>query len=347
MHLAARNGHQKVVEYLWDKGGMKLLGIKRFDGRTALASTILNGDQGFEGYDNWGRGKILELMVRHSPDMLTDVDTQQRTCLHFAAQENQVHTLEWLLKVMHSKLGLDKALELLLSKDEKQVNCLHTACVRGSDRVVMFLVDQASLTKLDGLGLSHEKATQVCRDLLSATAFNGRTALHFAASLGRRKIVRLLLTSWAEHGLLHLVEATQSDGRNAACSAANYGHLDVLEMIHASHPSCISAIDNDGWSIIHWVADSANQAASLDRHEQDDRILQRKHKKEAGVFILEFLCRHLSSGDSTHHLLYKADNRGRTALHLAARFGSADMVRCLFVSVKMCVCVCMCMCVHA
>ena len=41
---SARNGHKLVVEYLWELGKETLLKKRRDDGRTALMSSIVNGD---------------------------------------------------------------------------------------------------------------------------------------------------------------------------------------------------------------------------------------------------------------------------------------------------------------
>ena len=89
LHLACRNGFKHAVRYLWDKGGNVLLEMNRYDGRTPLMSLVKNGDEGYES-----RCKIAEFLLEKCPGMLERLDSHGRSCLHIAAEGDQVRILE-------------------------------------------------------------------------------------------------------------------------------------------------------------------------------------------------------------------------------------------------------------
>ena len=271
MHLAARNGHLAVVKELWNMGGAKLLAMTRDDGRTPLMSAVVNGDNG-------GRKDIIEFFIEKNPALmefkhmhghgdgggkaehiLTMHDRNGCTCLHIAAESNQIQMLQYLIMRMYQTLGEDATVDCLLRQDTREMTCLHRAIVAKNTDVFKMLTDPKTYETKASDG------KDVCKKMMRVVCFNGRTCLHLAAGLGKRKIVQHILQKVEELDMPELVRMLQRDGRTAAHSAANFGHLDVLELLHASkHGSSsapdsqalISIEDHDGWTPLHWAADS-------------------------------------------------------------------------------------------
>ena len=199
--------------------------MNRDDGRTPLMSVVLTGDFGYDAQDwtesKWDRRRIAKNLIERCPDMLTNKDCRGRSCLHIAADGDQVRMLEWLLTQICDRLGKDAARELLLhAATEQSMTVLHTASVKKGSAVVTFLTSTASYVRL---GFAEDEAAEFCKKLLRCRAFNERTCLHLAAGVGRKSIVSRILEACKEHGIDDLVRAvTESDGRTAAHSAANW-----------------------------------------------------------------------------------------------------------------------------
>jgi len=292
----------------------------RFDGRSALHSTVMNGHK-----------DIAEFLVKHSPDMLVGLDDSGRNCLHAAAEYDQVHLLAWLLEQVVQRHGQVVAAEMLLMKDNSHMNSLHKGIIKKGSQAFMYLADSSNYILL---GVDEAKAASLCRQLVTSSTFDGCTCLHLAAGLGKKKIIARLLEKWREEGVIHLVHAVQKDGRTAAHSAANFGHQYALEMIYNCEggSDLIFKPDDHGWTPLHWVADSVQAAAKI--LEEDDEkhaaMLQVKENKEAGVAIVEWICKKYDELDKgrrpiNEHPLFQTENRGRTAVHLAVRFGTLDL----------------------
>lgn len=77
----------------------------------------------------------------------------------------------------------------------------------------------------------------------------GCTALHFAASNGRDKVVAQLLAA----GSASLADAVDKDGTTALHRAAQRGHAKAVELLLASSPSSIAAADFDGFTALHYA----------------------------------------------------------------------------------------------
>lgn len=300
----------------------------RFDGRSSLMSTVMNG-----------HGDIAEFLVKQSPDMLIGRDDSGRNCLHVAAEEDQVHMLAWLLEQVVQHHGRGVAAEMLLMKDHSQMNCLHKAILKKGSKAFMYLADSSNFIQLGVSGthfLDEARAASLCRQLVTSTAFDGCTCLHLAAGLGKKKIITRLLEKWREENVVHLVHAVQKDGRTAAHSAANFGHQYALEMIYNCEggSDLIFKPDDHGWTPLHWVADSIHLEEDDERDEKHAAMLQVKENKQAGVAIVEWICKKYDEMDREYssiskHPLFQTENRGRTALHLAVRFGTLDLAEAI------------------
>jgi len=312
VHLAARNGYLRIVQTLWTMGGQKLLDIRRNDGRTPLMSAVVNGD-------HQARRDIVDFFIDKNVDMLSGLDHGGSTCLHIASASGQVKMLEFLITRMHQTLGEPRTLEWLFKKktDESQMTLLHLAIVRGHSDVFFKLVDPETFKLFeDGVG--------VCKELLRATCFHDRSCLHLAAVLGKKKLVSRLLLEWERHQLLHLVQAQQMDGRTALHTAANFGRCNVVEQIYRSKYGGTEQLlkaDKDGWTALHWACDQEHQTSDLLSTRPH---ASGKHSKKNGsvLQVCQFLLGEPSGTDS----LFQREQQGSTALHLAARSASKDLL---------------------
>ena len=128
-------------------------------------SLVKNGDQGYES-----RCEIAEFMIGKCPGMLERLDENGRSCLHIAAEGDQVGILEVLLKTMTLKLGHSRAVECLLQKDKSQMKCLHKVFISKGSDVFMFLLEKTNLEALGfdvlRFGFDVLQVPQLCRDLL-------------------------------------------------------------------------------------------------------------------------------------------------------------------------------------
>jgi len=326
MHLAARNGHLSVVKELWNMGGAKLLSMTRDDGRTALMSAVVNGD-------NPGRQEIVEFFLEKNAEvaayrreqgmdggggggdgqaehMLTMTDSNGSTCLHIAAESNQITMLRFLIKRMHELLGKEAAVACLLRKvslflprregacspvlapslslflpvsqkiclcmpctrrahalkmpyrqDSREMTCVHRAVVAKNTDVFKTLTDPNTYKtpNADDEAADTKLAVDTCKELLTAVCFNHRSCLHLAAGLGKRKMVLHVRDLVKRFNMPEVFSMKQKDGRTAAHSASNFGHVDVLEILYnAPHggKELISMEDDDGWTPLHWAADT-------------------------------------------------------------------------------------------
>ena len=364
LHLAARNGHRFIVDFLHEKGGDKLLQMDRDDGRTPLMSVVLTGDTGYEdkGFVNavstksdtrvrgkaelkldaimssmWERGKIALSLISWCPEMLTKLDNLGRSCLHIAADQDQERMLELLVLKICENHGATKAAEMLRMQDKSLMNCMQSSCVKKGNHVLSYLTDTASYMRTGFF--NEEEAEALCRELLLATSLNGRTCLHLAAGFGRRKIVVCLLETLKRYDMLELVRKKTNDGRTAAHSAANFGHLDALQSIancgEIGLDACL-AQDNDGWTALHWIADSVGGAATFANpvsSSKTDSLMENTKKQGSAVDMTAFLCG-LQNGTDPKHILFQIDKSGRSALHIASRFGSEDLVHAILQEAK-------------
>ena len=84
-------------------------------------------------------------------------------------------------------------------------------------------------------------------------------------------------------------------------------------------------------------ADTFPIGSNLCAHEKDAKhaaMLQVKENKQAGVAIVEWICKKYDEMDREYssiskHPLFQTENRGRTALHLAVRFGTLDLAEAI------------------
>nr|DAD25145.1 TPA_asm: hypothetical protein HUJ06_026609 [Nelumbo nucifera] len=131
-------------------------------------------------------------------------------------------------------------------------------------------------------------------NLAMTTDAANTTALHSAANQGHIDVVNLLLESDS-----NLAKIAKSNGKTSLHSAARKGHLKVVESLISKDPSTGFRTDRKGQTALHMAVKGQN------------------------VDILVELIKHDSS------VISLEDNKGNTALHTATRKGRLQMVHCL------------------
>ncbi|XP_064004342.1 CARD- and ANK-domain containing inflammasome adapter protein-like [Pogoniulus pusillus] len=123
LHVAALNGHLKILEYLISKGAK--IDMKDKKGRTALHRAAEEG-----------HGDAVKALLRCGAYMYS-VDTKGKTPLHLAAQSGHSHILKMLLKEeARSYKNQHNFLHLVALKDESRLAKMLLragACVDGRD----------------------------------------------------------------------------------------------------------------------------------------------------------------------------------------------------------------------
>ncbi|CAG9863201.1 unnamed protein product [Phyllotreta striolata] len=155
----------------------------------------------------------------------------------------------------------------------------------------------------------------------------GRTALHLAASNGRRDVVRLLLSVAAPGE----VDAADAAGCAALQRAASEGHEEVMRLVLARGG------DVNGQDHVH--GNTALHEASWKGYSKSVRLLASAgahlNRRNAGGFTaLHLSCQNGHNQTCRELLLAGCDpdiqnNYGDTALHTAARYGHAGVTRIL------------------
>jgi len=146
-------------------------------------------------------------------------------------------------------------------QDSREMTCVHRAVVAKNTDVFKTLTDPNTYTtpNADDEAADTKLAVDTCKELLTAVCFNHRSCLHLAAGLGKRKMVLHVRDLVKRFNMPEVFSMKQKDGRTAAHSASNFGHVDVLEILYnAPHggKELISMEDDDGWTPLHWAADT-------------------------------------------------------------------------------------------
>ena len=257
-------------------------------------------------------------------------DLQGQTCFHIACSYNKSSAmLEWLVQRMCDQETPEKTEAKLVKRDSKcAMTCLHKAIANGNLKLVQKLASPERFRQTFG---QFADGAAISKELLQARCFNDRTCLHLAVAMGKKKIVQCVLEAMREHGLESLVQARLCDGRTVAHSAASFGRLEVLKIVYeweetrqaGDGKKLLATLDDDGWTCLHWVADSASAGQPV----LEGNLVLKNAKRatlDSQASLVDFTCRMMN--DRPDFLLGQEKKRGRTALHLATRNGSDDLV---------------------
>lgn len=156
LHLAAWNGHLKVVEFLKDKA--KLDATSK-DGQTPLHVAA-----------QWGHLDVVKALARHKADIFAK-DHQNGLAIHYAARKGHDQLVEYLLTTNP---------KLLTEPGTASRTVLHEAATLGDLKLVQLLV---------------QKNIDLKSNLLNMKSEDSETALHAAVNQGHLAIVQCLVAN--------------------------------------------------------------------------------------------------------------------------------------------------------
>jgi len=226
---AAEGGHVKVLKLLLDAGAA--VDNRNQDGLTPLALASLGGHL-----------DAVRLLLDEGADVKARGNAGE-TALSLAASQGQIKVVKLLLK-----WGAESN-----AADLNGATALSHAALRGHADIVNLLLSKGAKIKLKQGGyLEHDLMVSVLRgdsdrlkELLTLGAQtntetqSGETALMFACSLARDKVVRILLS----HG--GNVNCTASNGTTPLMLASTSGNMEILRLLMAAGAS-VKARDKEG-----------------------------------------------------------------------------------------------------
>ncbi|KAL6061706.1 Antirepressor regulating drug resistance protein [Balamuthia mandrillaris] len=156
----------------------------------------------------------------------------------------------------------------------------------------------------------------------------GFTALHHAAVYGHYAVVTLLL----EHGAL--ADIRDAEGHTPLQCAALHGHTHVIRLLLTKHRAEVNARDNLGFSALHYAARDGLDATARLLQEHGARLAVATHKGQTPLHIAARTNRAstvllLLQDKDAATVLPMRDNKGRTALLLAAQRGNSEAAKTL------------------
>ncbi|KAL9610192.1 MAG: hypothetical protein Q9167_005096 [Letrouitia subvulpina] len=267
---AADSGKENVVKVLLEYGASTEAPDK--SGRTAIFSAALKG--------HW---KTLSVLLQGGANAnVRDVNHQNLLlCLASDKTERLKDKIEKQLKQVEEKLQDFKD---RLDKKEKQ-----------SDKKRRLEKEKKELQQSKKESEARNEVVRILLETdidLEAKDKDGRTALLWAAALGKDFFAKLLLTCRTHNNAD--IHATNSRGKTALHLGAENNHLNVVKLL-LEHDSDPHARSDGGWTALHNAADKGHcEVASL--------LLNRNADVNAMT------------------------SSGMTALHWSARNGHADMV---------------------
>ncbi|KAH0557050.1 hypothetical protein GP486_005162, partial [Trichoglossum hirsutum] len=341
LYWAAGSGHKDVVLLLLDNQAD--ISAKDDDGQTALHWAA-----------DWGHEVVARLMLEKGADV-TARDNNGRTALHRAAGSGHRNVVGLMLEKganvaaedgcgrtpLHraASHGHEAIVGLLLKKGADihtkysgGVTALHGAAGSGHVGVVKLLVDEgADVAAQDQYGQTalryaqNMKREAVMQQLLKVAAGannDGRTALHQAAYMGDKELVRLLLEKGAD------VTATDGDGMTALHWSACKGGDEAVVLLLLERGADIQAKYSGGGTALHRAARGGHEAVTklllakgADRTMQNEEGLYPVH--EAASEGHEALVALLLGGGADAGV---RDTHGKTAMHAAARNGHLETI---------------------
>jgi ankyrin repeat protein len=332
-HLAASQGHEKILEKLWAWGKEAQLSPEELKGKLLLAKNR-EGETAWHLAAEEGHEKILEKLwawgkeAQLSPEELEDKlllakNFWENTAWHRAAKggHKKISQKLWAWG-KEAQLSLKELKEkLLLATDKYGQTVWHLAAEGGHEKI---------LEKLWAWGEEAQLSPEELKDkLLLATDKYGQTAWHLAAEEGHEKILEKLW-AWGKEAQLSpeefkdkLLLGKKNEEQTAWHLAAERGHEKILEKL---------------WE---W-----GKEAQLSPEELKDKLLLTKdfwgkaawHQaaKKGHEKILEKLWAwgkeaQLSPEQFKGELLLAKNKEGKTTWHRAAKGGHVGLLEKLWV----------------
>ncbi|WJZ88072.1 hypothetical protein VitviT2T_007404 [Vitis vinifera] len=227
LHLAAREGHWKVVKNLIDAA--KKLGEGDTErGAVADCTVILrmiNNDKDtalHEAVRNH-HPEVVKLLIQDDPDFAYGANAEGNTPLYIAA--------EW---------GFGDLVQMILDKYSSPA---HSGIKGRTALHAAVILNNKAMTK---------KMLKWKPALTKELDKNGWSPLHFAAYVGcHPTIVRQLLEK-CDSSIVHL--GVKDHGNKTALHiAASRGHVDVVKELVSRFPDCCEKVDDEGNNVLHFI----------------------------------------------------------------------------------------------
>ena len=287
--------------------------------------------------------KRITVLIRNSPDLI-NAEQGGQTPLGKAAQRGQLEVAKFLLEhganvnamvagfptLYWAAAGGHRAVVELLLANKADVNAtgvdgvaaLHPAAERGFLSVCKVLLDHGAdpniISNREGTPLhivSLKDRVEIAKLLFERKAdpkavWNGRNALHLAASRGAYRVAELLVTNGVSPNIRDTQDRT---ALHHACGATDKGDLNIVRLLIAHHAD-LDPVDTDGFTPLQ-IAASKGPSAMLAVLLEAGANPNRHNDRSGGV----------GHGNSKQFVTYP----GETPLHSAVRRIDVDSVQCL------------------
>jgi len=205
LHIAVENGHTEIVNLLLVNRAKV---DAKYDGVTALHIAVMNG-----------RTKIVEALIKAGANV-NEKTRDKVTALHWAAED-----------------GNTEIVNLLLANGAK----IHANC--NGVTALHFAVEDGNTEIVEALVKAGADVNEKTRDEV--------TVLHWAVSKGHLEIVEALVNAGAE------LNATNKHGPTALHIAVDYDHRVIVEALVKAKAN-VNAKDSNGMTALHWATDNGN-----------------------------------------------------------------------------------------
>ncbi len=366
LHIAAKKGSKKVIQYLIDHGAnlhalnnkYETVFEKAHDNVRALFDqAIVAAKQG--GVEGNRVPSVTGETARHAdlgkhqshqpniePSHTSGQDIHEKLGeLRRLSQQKLNHKLLGAARkgdLSHVKRLLEQGAHIK-AKDALGGIVLHCAADRGYLAVVEWLLqkDPALIREKDNEGRTalHYVADggylavvqwllQKDPALIREKDNEGRTALYYAAVRGHLEVVQWLLQKDPD-----IIREKDNEGGAALYYAADRGHFAVVEWLLQKYPALIREKDNGGRTTLHYAADGGHLAVVEWLLQKDPALIREKDNGGRTTLYYAAIRGHLAVVEwllqKDPALIREKDNGGRTALHCAASRGHLAVVEWL------------------
>jgi ankyrin repeat protein len=271
-------------------------------------------------------------------------------------KEGHAGVTPFLLAARHGQLGvvqllIQRGADANVTTSLLSNTALHLAAWGGHEQTAAFLLGQGAQSTHRGkdgrtplmlacemrhLGVVRLLAQHVGKQELEATDEEGQTALHVAALYGYDEVVSFLLGQGAM--------PSSRDGSNAtplmlACEEGCVGAARLL-LQHAGGAQALLEVDERGWTALHYAAEYSHeetatfllgQGAQANSKAEDGTTPFMLACGSGQICVVKVLLQHMGGGLSSlgARALQDTDERGWTALHVAAYWGHEEIVNFL------------------